>query len=906
MQHSLRLLMAAAVFLPGLGLPLPAQEQIDKADARAKGSITVTRLSLRVRVSKAAPEQTVVRVTWRRGGEGLGGTVVKGEFASADSMPQIPIGAWSAAMPLKEMVGAVRGWEFPSIVVTSEPVGKGKSPKPAVDLSDVAVDFEFAENGKVFQQFTETAPKGATVGFAFPGISLGEKVTPEFVAQLVGLSAHARLRRERLEKAFPEPAPMPKLFGIIGHVGGYGEGMPGRGGGSGYGVRHCNPAILGDEFRTMSLLGINGLVNSIKFADFAGVGEQFRHVYWGGPGSGDPMSFFKKAGKTTEEPDGCPFDPALKAYVMETVDKSIEEHHTVGAKDSWALWDDEMGVYAKEHIAHCERCAAVFRDYLRAQKVSLSDLGKKSWDEVQPFDIWLPRAPAAGGRKSSASGTGFASAPDNAADALRYYYTYRLMTHATAQVYPEAAAKFAAAGIKLYAMQGPTPSWNGSSLDWNEFYDLKANTAFVFETSNRDARTWQWESYLAEIGRGIATRNNLAMGCLVKPHRGAPAQRMLSVVARGTTTLEWYTYGPDYSKGDSFSQSPELLEQVARAARFLGRAEPYLYGAKYARQPEVAFVTPRSSEIWSRVTDLNLTTFENAKWVYLALMHAHVPLDILSEQQLAEGKLDHYKVIYIPGTHLRRDSASAVRAWVRAGGTVWTDATGLSRDEANQPATAMNEMLGLADRQLETWGSVAPYRATELKPLTEANPPAGAEFGWDKAKIVARTARELLHPTTAEVVATFTDGKPAVTRNHFGKGEAIVAGLWSGVSYSGTIRRSDFDMHTDFDATVRALIAAPALARGVYRPAVPGDALVETIALSKDQQRSVALINWSYKRDAGEFGKGTLEPVDNLRVELPGFADARSVRSIIHGPLKVTAGGVTVPKLAEIDLLVIE
>ncbi|NDB48476.1 MAG: hypothetical protein EB031_04885 [Proteobacteria bacterium] len=102
----------------------------------------------------------------------------------------------------------------------------------------------------------------------------------------------------------------------------------------------------------------------------------------------------------------------------------------------------------------------------------------------------------------------------------------------------------------------------------------------------------------------------MVMGCLVKPHRGAVAQRMLTVVGRGTKALEWYTYGPDYSKGDSFSQSPELLEQVARAARFLGLAEPYLYGAKFLKQPEVAFVSPRSTEIWSRATDISLTSFE--------------------------------------------------------------------------------------------------------------------------------------------------------------------------------------------------------------------------------------------------------------------------------------------------------
>src|SRR5204863_937857 len=151
-------------------------------------------------------EQPTVRIIWRHGGEGLGGNVVRGEFFTTEKASQIPIGTWTAWTPLKEIIGAGRGWEFTTLVVTSEPEAKGKSTKPGVPLTEVVVDFEFAENGKVFKQFTEAGPKGATVGFAFPGSALADKVTPEFTAQLNGLGGHARLRRERLEKAFPEPA----------------------------------------------------------------------------------------------------------------------------------------------------------------------------------------------------------------------------------------------------------------------------------------------------------------------------------------------------------------------------------------------------------------------------------------------------------------------------------------------------------------------------------------------------------------------------------------------------------------------------------------------------------------------------------------------------------------------------
>src|SRR4030095_16631718 len=120
----------------------------------------------------------------------------------------------------------------------------------------------------------------------------------------------------------------------------------------------------------------------------------------------------------------------------------------------------------------------------------------------------------------------------------------------------------------------------------------------------------QLEFYLADIAQGIAIRHDLSIGCLVKPHRGAPQQRMLAAISRGATAIEWYTYGPDYAKGDSFSQSPWLLEQVAAASRTLAKAEHALYGAKRAVQAQVAFVSPRSSEIWGKADGQNLTAFE--------------------------------------------------------------------------------------------------------------------------------------------------------------------------------------------------------------------------------------------------------------------------------------------------------
>ena len=66
-------------------------------------------------------------------------------------------------------------------------------------------------------------------------------------------------------------------------------------------------------------------------------------------------------------------------------------------------------------------------------------------------------------------------------------------------------------------------------------------------------------------------------------------------------------------------------------------------------------------------------------------------------------------------------------------------------------------------------------------------------------------------------------------------------------------------MRADFDPSIRALIADPAIARGAARPVTTSEPLVEAVLLEKDGRRSVALMNWAYR------GR-ELQGVEKLRV----------------------------------------
>jgi len=358
----------------------------------------------------------------------------------------------------------------------------------------------------------------------------------------------------------------------------------------------------------------------------------------------------------------------------------------------------------------------------------------------------------------------------------------------------------------------------------------------------------------------------------------------LTAVAHGCKVIFWYTYGPNWTKGDSFSASPTALAATSRAARLIGAAEEALYGARPAVPARIAVVRPLTSEYFE-----NNASWENGKWVYAALMHAHLPVDALDEGLIESEDLGAYKVIYVSGTHLRRASAEKLAAWVAQGGVLYTSAGGLSRDEAGRPLAALQPALGLASRPpLEMWSSVSRYGAVSLAsfhPLQKDKPlpPEAALRGeGDLAgEFSLAVGREPLDPGPgAQVLARFADGKPALTRHPWQKGAAYVAGFYPGLEYSADILKPGYDMSRDFSPAKRACIAAPALRAGVEPPVLLDAPCSEVIYLRHPVSgaRAVVLLNWAYK---AANSNDTMSGRPDSPLEFPG---ARTLLALVEQP----------------------
>ena len=966
-------------------------EQVDVEAKEAAGWTIPDDLTLRARVTAMTPA-AAVDITWRHGGEGLGGEVVRGTLGKG-----LAVGQWSEPVPLPSLV---TGKAFPRLLfvtISAEAGGKAKNRAAVVaeHSTNVMMEFEYAYQGKAIKTIQAAGPNGGSYTLVIRADRLagGKKADDAgFVKEgLIGLKQYVQERTDLLEGLPWKNGPVPQQYAIITNAGGYGVG-------TGRGVRHTDPEIFGLEMRSLRQLGVNGvrgegeLEDVIEVSKATGQPNLFLRGFIGSA-AGYPVTRAVKppaaekgakgakgtkgakgatAGKEAAaapaatanaatkaprpgkaakaaNPDpeaGCPFAPGVAERTKAGIEKALGVLR-LPVGEVWALTDDEIGSVfgaapdGRSHLAHCDYCAEGYRQFLKDNGATPADFGKKDWSEVRPLDLGGKGAPPL--------------TFDQPGKALNAYYTWRFINYASAKLFTPLRQAYAAENQKKqaaldsgktntpeakqpwiysYALRGNTFLLNGGALDFFEFYRL-ADNGFCYETSNRDARVWEWDSYLCDVGRVVSNDQKLAFGVYVKPHRGAPVQRALAAVSRGARMVYWYTYGPDYNKGDSFSEKPEAVKLTSKAAHLIGKAEDALYGSQWAHPAEVAIVKPMSLQAWQALTGdpAWAAAWENAKWTYTALQHAHVPVDPIDEVMIEQQDLSKYKVIYYMGPNITRAAAKKLAAWVNNGGTLYTSGYGLARDEANRPLDELLPVLGLAKRnEPEMRYQVQLYGATKLEPYDDPKrvigkvPEIPAITGGKlmSGSFQPLIGREVLVPAAGtEVLAKFADGSAAATVHNQGKGKAYVVGCFAGLEYSAPLHVEAFDMVKDLSGEVRSFTVAPALA--VVRPVVDAGApTVEGVLLknAKTGAQAVTLANWGY-RVAGQrtqAGGGKKARVSNvienatetsLKIAIRGAGPVKTVRSaMLDQDLPVTVQGdvltVTLPKLEEGDVLMLK
>jgi len=146
-----------------------------------------------------------------------------------------------------------------------------------------------------------------------------------------------------------------------------------------------------------------------------------------------------------------------------------------------------------------------------------------------------------------------------------------------------------------------------------------------------------------------------------------------------------------------------------------------------------------------------------------ALTQANIDVDFISENCVEEGLLGQYAVLYLPGVEVMRAGvAERIREFVANGGAVYADGR-----------------LAFLDDHMFLRHQVPGHGLSLVFGAKEADFVALPEFSVEienRTKLTGHLFAQYLQPLTGEVEAKFSNGRPAVIDNRFGKGKTRLVG----------------------------------------------------------------------------------------------------------------------------------
>lgn len=414
---------------------------------------------------------------------------------------------------------------------------------------------------------------------------------------------------------------------------------------------------------------------------------------------------------------------------------------------------------------------------------------------------------------------------------------------------------------------GPVYQWvdlfkhQGMSMFWSEDYIFSVPEA---------PQILSWMMATARCG---VKYHDLPIHMYIMPH--APAQapeylrrNMVFTVGAGATQINSFLIGPQENTTENYVSwnRREQYRIVHEAIYDSAEAESYLVGAKI-RPAHVALVISKATDYnESRLfvdskKDPFLARSDNApetinqiicrkdqQMLYLALRHAQVGVELITEDDIVDIGLDKFDVVYFAGEWIDHRVVPLLDQWVQDGGVLYATAGLGHLNEFNEPDPAMLNLLGL-DR-VETDKDLYVIRTLLELPLVE---PIDT-INLSGIKIPAVGMRQKLYQNDATVLATWNDGSAAATIRTHGKGKAIAVGTLAGNTYMKSgVRQVPFARGgnknlynpTGFKIGQILLTQLGVHTANISKEVDCGNPYVEGIVFDSDRGAVLTLVNWT-------------------------------------------------------------
>jgi hypothetical protein len=458
-------------------------------------------------------------------------------------------------------------------------------------------------------------------------------------------------------------------------------------------------------------------------------------------------------------------------------------------------------------------------------------------------------------------------------------------------------------------------------FEW--FRDQQALDAATSEDWTNGGATRELSSWNTALFRAATKSHHQPINMYVIASGRPPLEVKVKAyghISEGAKFLYYYSYAPEYASNEyGFSDKWSVFPAIAELNREIGAAEDLLVDAM-PRRAQTAILYSTTHDIWAADVDVNHGVARMC--TYLALRHAQVPVDVISEKDVHGDGLAGYKVIYAFGPQIEHESVEPLIEWVKRGGTLVLDPGALSRDQWNQPDDRIDRELGLARGKPDEHpafyisgtidNSLAPRGKVRLA-AEDGSPGEEVDLLADSQPVAAKDA------AAARTLATFADGTPAAVSVAAGQGRVVCRGFTPALAYMrGAVKQlhdgggkeqvvhmprvaealklmyetdrtwTDIPPKGDhsrqwmtgmpyrYNAGIRAFIVGPAIRAKVKQPVTLDAQPVDAAFLECDRGWVVPIANVSGA------------PIDKLTVTLDPGRPSATIRSSQQGELKVS------------------
>jgi len=622
--------------------------------------------------------------------------------------------------------------------------------------------------------------------------------------------------------------------------------------------------------KTLSYFGFNGIGSDAIFDKFGFDKKSMSGGLWGA----------RKGSYSAPDID------QMKKIAASNYQSLID--NGVRAQDiKFAMLTDEPGGEPLEKLAADQASIDGFRQWLKDKNLTPQELLVNSWDDVKIVtDADKSTFPAlyyfSQKYRTVALGNYMAAQQKVLQD--QWKSTFPVVANfSDGAVY---RANMAERGVDYFTLLHDTDQNAIWSEDWSNF-----------------AATYQDASYNVDLMRAAARKNGQTLGHYLIAYAGRKSYdirlKAVSEVARGVKVFKSFAYGPVYAThegaGNPWQNNTSVWYDQAAVIHQIGAVEDLLLPAM-PQKAQVALLYSSSSDIWN--TANKAYGFERMN-TWLALTHAQIPVDIIGEDDAANGELTGYKVCYLSDPNITRAAAAKLAAWVQAGGTLILTAGAGEFDEYNRPLDTLNKLL--------------PYRRNAVQTL-QAKGTGGRSLSLLKSfgavtdgntKIDIRSVQQKFSGVgNAQIKSTFADGSPAALRSNAGKGAVISEGYLPAIDYMckalgeqkpHVSELEKIDGNEDvpgqevaeqlssteksynpwkYPAGIRDAIIAPVRAANVQTPIQCSVPLVDAVYMTCDKGIVIPLANY------------TLQPIKDMTLDIEVNKPFRTVRSVNQGALK--------------------